>query len=193
MEGIDRIKDHILTEADAEVEAIVKETRDVIEREILTAEEERRKILIEAAERADLDAALLIKRGESVADAEKRKQELAQKQNLADAAVRLALDKLVREPAEQRVLRYAGWIRRLGLAGGVITLSETDRMELGDKLLAQLAPAAFSIDPEAGDFLGGVLVTHDRIRDNLTYDLTVRDHRPELARIALEHLEEKSG
>lgn len=63
MEGIDRIKDHILTEADAEVEAIVKETRDVIEREILAAEEERRKILIEAAERADLDAALLIKRG----------------------------------------------------------------------------------------------------------------------------------
>lgn len=72
-------------------------------------------------------------------------------------------------------------------------MSETDRIELGDKLLAQLAPAAFSIDPEAGDFLGGVLVTHDRIRDNLTYDLTVRDHRPELARIALEHLEEKSG
>jgi len=39
-----------------------------------------------------------------------------------------------------------------------------------------------------GDFAGGIMVTHGRIRDNLTYDVVVRDYRAELARAALDLL-----
>ena len=77
------------------------------------------------------------------------------------------------------------------LEGGVITLSAAEQTELADDLLKVLPEGRFSIDETPGDFLGGVVITHGRIRDNLTYDLTVRDHRQELARIVLEHMEER--
>jgi hypothetical protein len=32
------------------------------------------------------------------------------------------------------------------------------------------------------------MVAHGRVQDNLTYDLAVRDHRPELARLAFDKL-----
>ncbi len=34
------------------------------------------------------------------------------------------------------------------------------------------------------------MVEHGRVRDNLSYELIVRDHRAELARLVLSHLEE---
>lgn len=191
MEGIERIKNHILADADDAVDVITDEARAFVSKELGEGECQREAILAEAVERAEHDANLLVKRGQSVADADRRKRELENKQELADSVIDRALELLHNQPPEDRVRRYASWIGELGLEGGVITLSAAEQTELADDLLKVLPEGRFSIDETPGDFLGGVVITHGRIRDNLTYDLTVRDHRQELARIVLEHMEER--
>ncbi|HZK42291.1 MAG TPA: hypothetical protein VFD14_04885 [Clostridia bacterium] len=191
MEGIDRIKAHIVAEADQAVEALAKESRAFLAQEVDQAKEEARFLLAEAALRADEEAKLLLKRGESVADAERRKRDLEQKQALADEIIAQALTLLCQEEAADRVKRYVTWIQRLGLTGGQISLSAKDQAEIGQALLQALPSGQFSLDELPGDFAGGMVITHDRIRDNLTYDLAIRDHRSELARLALEFIEDK--
>jgi len=188
VEGIDRIKNHILAEADRTVQAIEEELRQFVEKETLECEEQRRKILAEAKERADHDADLLVKRGESIADAERRKRDLAGKQEIVDNVIERALSKLLQQPTEVRVERYAGWIRTLNIEEGVITLSANEKAAIGDALLKALPEGKFSLAGEEGDFSGGLTVAHGRVQDNLTYDLAVRDHRPELARLAFDKL-----
>ena len=186
MEGIDRIRRHILAEAESEVEALAAETKVLVDQEISNAEKECGKIIEEARERAQQEAELIVKRGEGVAEALLRKQELERKQELADRVIQRALELLREKPAPERVGLYAGLIRAGGLKEGVITLSAADRAEIGQALLKALPEGRFTLDEEDGAFSGGVVVTQGRIRDNLTYDTVVRDFRPELARAALE-------
>ncbi len=188
VEGIERIKNHILVEADRTVRSIEEESRQLVEKETLECERECQKILAEAKERADHDADLLVKRGESIADAERRKRDLAGKQEIVDEVITRALDKLLQEPPEKRVARYADWIHALNIGEGVITLSANEKTALGGALLKALPGGRFSIAEEEGDFTGGLMVAHGRVQDNLTYDLAVRDHRPELARLAFDKL-----
>ncbi len=190
VEGIERIKNHILAEAARTVQSIEEELRQLVERETLECEKQCRIILAEAKERADHDAELLVKRGESIADAERRKRDLAGKQEIVDEVIARALRKLSQEPPETRIARYAGWIRALNIEGGVITLSAHEKTALGDALLRVLPGGEFSISEKEGDFSGGLMVAHGRIEDNLTYDLVVRDHRPELARLTFDKLEQ---
>ncbi len=188
VEGIERIKNHVLAESDRTVRTIEEDLRQFVERETLESEEQRRIILAGAKERAEHDADLLVKQGETIADARRRKRNLAGKQEIVDDVIARALRKLLQQPPATLVARYAGWIRALNIEDGVITLSANEKAALGDALLNALPSGKFSISEEAGDFLGGLKVAHGRIQDNLTYDLAVRDHRPELARLTLERL-----
>ncbi|MCK9176170.1 MAG: hypothetical protein M0O95_00495 [Clostridiales bacterium] len=190
MEGIERIKDHIIRQADDEVEVLVSETQRFVAKEVGDAERQVRLILEEATLRADMDAKELVRRGEGLAEAERRKQGLVLKQQRVDQVIDRALDLLLNEPPEERMARYASWVNGLGLESGVITLSATDLSEIGEKLLELLPPDRFSINPVPGEFSGGIVVEHGRVRDNLSYELIVRDHRAELARLVLSHLEE---
>ncbi len=190
MEGIERIKDHIIRQADDEVEVLVAETQRFVAKEVGDAERQVRLILEEATLRADMDAKELVRRGEGLAEAERRKQGLVLKQQRVDQVIDRALDLLLNEPPEERMARYASWVNGLGLESGVITLSATDLSEIGEKLLELLPPDRFSINPVPGEFSGGIVVEHGRVRDNLSYELIVRDHRAELARLVLSHLEE---
>lgn len=189
VEGIDRIKRHIMAEADRSVRDIEDDARRFCNRERANAERSCKQILIEARERAEHDANLLVKRGESVADAERRKRDLASKQAIASEVIDRAIESFASDPAEDRIRRYASWIKALGLKEGVITLSEHEKDEIGAGLLRALPGGEFSIDDQAGSFSGGVIVAHGRMKDNLTYDLMVRDHRADLSRIAFELLE----
>lgn len=189
MEGIERIKDHIIRQADDEVEVLVSETQRFVANEVGDAERQVRLILEEATLRADMDARELVRRGESLAEAEGRKQGLVLKQQRVDRVIDRALDLLLNEPEDKRAARYASWVNALGLESGVITLSATDFSEIGEKLLELLPEGRFSINPVPGEFSGGIVVAHGRVRDNLSYDLIVRDHRAELARLVLSHLE----
>lgn len=190
MEGIERIKNHILEEADKEVASLASETQAFVAKELNDAERQASELLGEAASRAEEDAGQLIRRGESLAEAEGRKRALVKRQRMVDQVIDRALEQLSNEPADVRVSRYLAWITLLDVESAVITLSESDLREIRDALLASLPPDRFTIDPLPGEFSGGIVVSHGRIRDNLSYDLVVRDHRADLARLALSHIEE---
>ena len=189
VEGIERIKNHILAETDRSVRTIEEETRQFVEKEALDSEEQSRRILSAAIERSEQDAGLLVKRAESLADAERRKRGLASKQKIVDEVIARALGKLSAQPEETRAARYAGLIHALNIEEGVITLSGDEQTSVGGALLAALPAGRFSIAEEAGNFSGGLIVKHGRVQDNLTYDLIIRDHRPELARLVLDIVE----
>lgn len=188
VEGIDRIKRHILAEAEAEVAAILAETETAIDQELARAGQECEHILSQAGREAEQEAELVIKRGQGIADALKRRQALEHRQALADRVIRTALELLAQRPASVKAELYASWIRGLGLDQGVITLAASEKDQLADQMLKALPEGRFSLSDQAGDFSGGLIVTHDRIRDNLTYDMVVRDYRPQLARAVLTQL-----
>ena len=140
----------------------------------------------EAEESAQRDAELTIRRGESLADAEKRKPvwltgRLSQRSDFR------ALNLLNEEPEDLRVKRYASWVYALGVNEGEITLAEGEE-HLKEPLAAALGTGNFSFSKKAGNFSGGIMILHGRVVDNLTYDLVVRDHRPELTRYIFEML-----
>ena len=103
MQGIERIKQHILNNADAMVMAIQNDATAFEEQTIAASEEECRRIVHEAEESAQRDAELTIRRGESLADAEKRKTRLAHRQVIAGRPERIVNE----EPEDLRVKRYA--------------------------------------------------------------------------------------
>lgn len=185
MEGIDRIKSHILEQAQEAARAIILEAVDFAGQETAKAEKTSQALLDEARQGADQEAALILKRAESMAAAQARKKGLEQKQAYASQILDRALELLQNKPEEEKVRLYVSWISGLGLDQGVITLGARDHEQIGEQLIAALPEGAFSLDGQPGDFAGGLLVTHGRMRDNLTFDRVLRDHRPELARLAL--------
>lgn len=187
MQGIERIKQHILNNADAMVMAIQNDATAFEEQTIAASEEECRRIVHEAEESAQRDAELTIRRGESLADAEKRKTRLAHRQVIAEEVISRALNLLNEEPEDLRVKRYASWVYALGVNEGEITLAEGEE-HLKEPLAAALGTGNFSFSKKAGNFSGGIMILHGRVVDNLTYDLVVRDHRPELTRYIFEML-----
>jgi vacuolar-type H+-ATPase subunit E/Vma4 len=187
VQGIERIKQHILANADATVKTIQEDAAAFEKKTLAESEERCRNILQDAEENARRDAAMTVRRGESLADAEKRKNRLAHRQNIAEAVISRALNLLTEEPEERRVERYASWVRVLGVNEGVITLSEREQ-HLERPLAAALASETFAFSKQGGSFSGGIVIQHGRVTDNLTYDLAVRDHRPELTRLIFEML-----
>ncbi len=187
MQGIERIKQHILANADATVKAIQEDAAALEKKTLAESEERCRKILQEAEENARRDAAMTVRRGESLADAEKRKNRLAHRQNIAESVISRALILLTEESEERRVERYASWVHALGVKEGVITLSEREQ-HLKEPLADALGAGTFTFSKLGGNFSGGIMIQHGRVTDNLTYDLAVRDHRPELTRHIFEML-----
>ncbi len=192
MQGIERIKQHIIANADATVKAIQEDAASLEKKTLAESEERCRKILQDAEDNSRRDAAMTVRRGESLADAEKRKNRLAHRQKIADDVIFRALKLLNEEPEELRVKRYASWVHALGVSKGVITLAEREQ-HLKAPLAAALGAGEFTFSKEDGSFSGGIMIHHGRITDNLTYDLVVRDHRPELTRLIFEILGDETS
>ena len=146
MEGIDRIKSHILEQAQEAARAIILEAVDFAGQETAKAEKTSQALLDEARQGADQEAALILKRAESMAAAQARKKGLEQKQAYASQILDRALELLQNKPEEEKVRLYVSWISGLGLDQGVITLGARDHEQIGEQLIAALPEGAFSLD-----------------------------------------------
>lgn len=183
MEGIERITQRILDDAKSQVVRIEEETASHIQRQKEDAERMRGEILTSSRTKAKEDAKTLLKRGGSIVAAEQRKRDLAARQAEVEHVIAEAVTYLQQAPAEDRASWYADWIKRHGIRDGVITLSKNDQA-IGQQLLAKLPEGQFEISDTPGRFSGGVIVSRGRIEDNLTYDLVIRNYKPELANLA---------
>ncbi|NLB10750.1 MAG: hypothetical protein GX834_06765 [Clostridiaceae bacterium] len=188
MEGLDKITARIVEDAKTaagKIEADAKSKADVLLSEAETAAGE---LLEERRTQSEEDAKSLLSRGQSLVRSERRKITLRGRQSQIEGIIDAALNKLASDSAEIKLSRYVEMIESAGIKGGEIVLSSNDR-ELGSALLERLT-GDFSLAEEPGDFRVGIIVKQDKIVDNLTYDLAVRNARNELTQYVAELLED---
>lgn len=192
MEGIERITNKILEDAKAEVSRIESETEEFVREQQESSEKMRERVLADSRKNAEDDAKALIQRAESLASSERRKRDLSAKQNDVRRTIDLAVQQLLEDPAEVRVERYVSWIEAHKIKEGVITLSLADQ-DLADSLLDKLPAGKFTVAATPGKMRGGIIVSHGKMEENLTYDLVIHNYLPRLSQLAQEQLEAIQG
>ncbi|HHU08082.1 MAG TPA: hypothetical protein GXZ59_07050 [Clostridiaceae bacterium] len=188
MEGLDKITARIVEDAKAAAEKIEADATEKADALILEAEDTAVQLLEERRAQTSEDAESLLSRGQSLVRSEKRKMSLHRRQDQIEEVINAALYKLVADPAETKLHRYVQMIESKDIKGGEIVLSSSDQ-ELGPVLLERLT-GDFSLSDTPGDFRAGIIVKQDKIIDNLTYDLAVRNARDELTQYVAELLED---
>jgi len=97
----------------------------------------------------------------------------------------LALNKFNSQSEQEKIKLYSDLIQAKDIKSGEISLNR-DEQRLLDSLLSQLGPG-FSAG-EIADISGGMIIKHDRIEENLSLDLIIRDHRAKLSVIVANQL-----
>lgn len=191
MDGLDRLLASISEEADSRIESLKQDAEDYAKRLNGDADAKRLDILSAARTAAENDAAQMIARAESLVRSDRRKSELGRRQSDVGRVIDAALDHLTKKTKDERVTLYAGIIRNSQMAPGEIVLGESDR-DIVDLLKSRL-PDAFTISAETGPFNGGFVVKRGAIEENLTYELAVRNNRPELAQQAIKLIDNENA
>lgn len=191
MDNLDKLLELIQSETSEQIDVLKADDERYRERLFQEAEAQRQSILAEAVKRAEKDAEQLIARASSMARADRRKADLAAKQSDVARLIELALKQLVTKPKDDRITLYAGIIRNGAIAPGELILGKNDQ-DIADALLSKL-PDGFTTSKEVGDFQGGFVVRRGAIEENFTYDLIVRNHRPELAQLAMSLIKDEQG
>lgn len=191
MENLDKLLELIQSETSEQIDVLKADDERYRERLLEEAEAKRQSILAEAVEKAEKDAEQLIARASSMARADRRKADLAAKQENVARLIDLALTQLVSKSRDERITLYAGIIRNGAIEPGEIILGKNDQ-DIADALLTKL-PDGFTSTKEVGDFQGGFVVRRGAIEENYTYDLVVRNHRPELAQLAMSLINDEQG
>lgn len=191
MDNLDKLLELIQSETSEQIDVLKADDERYRERLFQEAEAQRQSILAEAVKRAEKDAEQLIARASSMARADRRKADLAAKQSDVARLIELALKQLVTKPKDDRITLYAGIIRNGAIAPGELILGKNDQ-DIADALLSKL-PDGFTTSKEVGDFQGGFVIRRGAIEENFTYDLIVRNHRPELAQLAMSLIKDEQG
>jgi V/A-type H+-transporting ATPase subunit E len=182
LDGLKKIQDRILEQAQDKAAEIAARAQEQCESIIEQAQLEQNRILSETRAKAQAQADAVLNRARSLAAMEKRKNILQKKQKLIDRVIDQALIQVCSMPADKKLELYESMIRRTGAINGVITLSADD-LPLGGQLISKLG-SGFELSDIPGSFAGGLVLLRGRIEDNLTFDLIVRNHRPQLSATA---------
>ncbi len=184
MDGLQAILERILEEGRQQADQILERTRERTESQWQTVRDQGRQMLEDAKiETSDASRGRL-NRARSLASMESRKSDLQIRQDLIDQVIEQAVERLTGANEPERIARYIEMLKTLddGRMTGTVCFSETDQA-LAPQVLAPFG-GRFSIDEKAGSFSGGLILRRGLIEDNLTYDLTVRNHRAQLVRTA---------
>lgn len=182
MDGIEAIIEHILADARekaAQIEAVAAEQVAQI-----VSETEKACALIreEASRKAAQAAATVINRANSQAALESRRILLEARQELIDEVILSATRQLGELSEVEKKDLYVQMAQATGGSGGVLTVNAADQAMM-PAVLAALGQG-WELAPQPGSFSGGIVVSRGRIQENLTFDLLVRNLRPQLAALA---------
>jgi V/A-type H+-transporting ATPase subunit E len=186
LEGIDLIRDRILEQAREKADEINDRTKAQRDEIMAAAEQECLQIKADSVVKTKARVDAILNRARSLAAMESRKFELQKRQNQIDLIIERALKKACSLPAEQKLELYCAMIEKSGAENGEITLSEADA-GLADALQTRLG-TGFTVAGTNGKFNGGLILGRGKIEDNLTFDLIVRNQRPQLSAVAAEAL-----
>ena len=182
MDGMNAIVNHILAEASekcAQHAAAAAEQVQVIQQQ---ADQACSDIAAQAAAKAQAAADAVLNRAASQVELEKRRAMLEARQTLIDEAIALAMLQLAELSQAEKSDLYVQLLQSVKATSGLVTVNAADRSLMAG-VIARLG-GKLELAPEPGDFIGGLLLTRGRIVDNLTFDLLVRNQRPQLAALA---------
>ncbi len=182
MDGINAIVNHILSEASengALHAAAAAEQVAVISQQ---ADSSCAEITASTSAKAQAAADAIINRAVSQVELEKRRALLEARQALIDEAMTQALKQLAGLNAVEKASLYKKLLLSVNATDGRVTVNAADRTLMSD-LLPEVS-SQLELTAETGEFSGGLLLSRGRIVDNLTFDLLVRNQRPQLAALA---------
>lgn len=182
MDGIEAIVEHILADARekaAQIEAGAAEQIDQIKTQ---ADQACAVIRQEADHKGQQAAASVINRASSQAALESRRVLLEARQTLIDEVIAEATRQLSELDAAEKKDLYVRMIQATGASGGAVTTNAADQA-LMQEVVAVLGKS-WELSGEPGTFSGGLILSRGRIEENLTFDLLVRNLRPQLAALA---------
>jgi V/A-type H+-transporting ATPase subunit E len=182
VDGLTRIQEKIIADANVEVQAFRDQANEYAEQQASFAAQRRATILDEAKQKAEADAQALIARSRSIAAANEKRAHLVRRQQEIDRVFDVALELLARRSRLEKIVLYCAILEKNGITHGEIMLAQKEQ-DLGKLLLAELG-GSFTIAKEPAPISGGLLIKRGRIIDNFSYDLLLRDMRPELSQIA---------
>jgi len=182
VQGLEAIKEKIRAQANSQAEDILasaNEQRDVV---LDKANEEARDFLKEAA-RTDLaERKTVLKREESLAVSEGRKIILAAKQDLISKSIDSALKSILEDKGHTKEDMYLKVLEKYVKGGERVKVSAVDRPLL--ESIKAKSGLDFNLDPESGNFDGGLIIYKDQVEVNLSFDMVVYKSKSDLTALA---------
>lgn len=182
MDGIEAIIEHIL--ADAREKASQIEVAATEQVALILSEADKECAIIRQAgeQKASQAAETLLNRVKSQAALESRRTLLEVRQSLIDEVIAGATSQLsqFRDPEKKDL--YLQMIQAAGALGGTVVANAQDQAVMQD--VVQALGQGWKLQGESGNFSGGLVLSRGRIEENLTFDLLVRNLRPQLAALA---------
>ncbi|NLM19530.1 MAG: hypothetical protein GX217_05845 [Clostridiaceae bacterium] len=185
MDKINKIIEVILSEAQDQANQILQKTDKDIAQKRSETEAEIKKINLLTDQEIASEQKIIQIRTESLIETRLRQEKLEQRQSLIAEVIDLALNKFNSQSEQEKIKLYSDLIQAKDIKSGEISLNR-DEQRLLDSLLSQLGPG-FSAG-EIADISGGMIIKHDRIEENLSLDLIIRDHRAKLSVIVANQL-----
>ena len=182
MDGIEAIVEHILADAREKASQIEAAASEQVEQIHNQTEKACALILQEADQKGQQSAEAVINRAGSQAALESRRALLEARQNLIDEVIAESTSQLARLSDSEKKNLYVRMIQATGLSGGDLTVNASDQDMMKDVVKA--LGDGWELLGEPGNFSGGLILSRGRIVENLTFDLLVRNLRPQLAALA---------
>lgn len=185
MDKINKIIEVILSEAQDQADQILQKADQDIAQKRSEIEAKIEKINLLTEQEIGSEQEIIQIRTESLIENRLRQEKLEQRQRLITEVIDLALNKFNLQSEQEKIKLYSDLIKAKDIKSGEICLNKAEQSLL-DSLLSELGPG-FSAG-EIVDILGGMIIKHDRIEENLSLDLIVRDNRARLSVIVANEL-----
>ncbi|NLJ70372.1 MAG: hypothetical protein GX328_02755 [Clostridiaceae bacterium] len=185
MDKIDKIIEVILSEAQDQADKILQKADQDIARKRSEIEAEIKKINLLTDQEIASEQETIQIRTDSLIETRLRQERLKHRQLLIEEVIDLTLNKFNSQSDQEKIKFYSDLIQTKNIKSGEISLNRAEQSLL-DPLLSKLGPE-FSAG-EISDISGGMIVKHDRIEENLSLDLIIRDNRAKLSVIVANEL-----
>lgn len=192
MEGIEKITAKIAQDAQAEVSRVEQETQAQVNEILAQAQVQADKETADTLARGRRAADERLERLQSAAGLERRKLELAAKQEVLEQAFQLALDDLCALPAEQYQQLLVALLKKASTTGREqVIFSPKDRQALGRQTV-DTANAAMSahltLSEQTRPIRGGFILADGDVELNCAFETLVRLQREKLEKAAVQIL-----
>lgn len=186
MNGLEAILNRIMSDAENRIRDINEQTDTRCAELLATADQDAARIISEASLKADEQAAVMLRRSESLSALESRKMILSSRQTLIDEVIVQAAERLSKMPDSEKTALYNRLLTDNASGIETVVFAKNDAAIANQILSAvnQTKNWKLTLDPTAGDFSGGLILRQDLIETNLTIDLLIRSLRPELVGLA---------